>query len=105
MAWAVASASNYSETGNSTHCKRITPFTISITDGGLLLQPIKNKKKQDMKSQLTVYKASAGSGKKKSLLQANIVISKQNRQTYMLRNLVKWMMVIRNRFMQARMEF
>ena len=44
-------------------------------------------------------------GKKMSLLQTNIVISKKNRQTYMLRNLVKWMMVIRNRFMQARMEF
>lgn len=42
-------------------------------------------------------------GKKMSLLQTNIVISKKNRQTYMLWNLVKWIMVIRNRFIQVRM--
>ena len=32
--------------------------------------------------------------------QSNI---EKNRQTYMLRNLVKWMMVMRNRFIQVRM--
>lgn len=32
--------------------------------------------------------------------QSNI---KKNRQAYMLRNLVKWMMVMRNRFIQVRM--
>lgn len=37
-------------------------------------------------------------GRKMSLLQTNILISKKNRQTYMLWNLVKWILVIRNRF-------
>ena len=41
-------------------------------------------------------------GRKMLLLRTNIVILKKNRQTYMLWNLVKWMMVIRNRFMQVR---
>ena len=39
--------------------------------------------------------------KKRELL-ILMVILKKNRQTYMLWNLVKWMMVIRNRFMQVR---
>ena len=41
-------------------------------------------------------------GRKMLLLRTNIVILKKNRQTYMLWNLVKWMMVIRKRFMQVR---